>query len=194
MSCEIITRKKEMCIMNKWLPIILILCTCIPLLVSWLFLKKYLPTYFQEKGKNLATKEDIKEITDKVESVKTDYARQLEFFKHEIALLEKRRELSAQVVDLINRYKELPPEGEEVSDEQLRSFEQDYYKLIPWIPTDILRALNLLFSKSIPGVTKPDVKDVIIAVRKVILNDESGDFKGGDIINFVGFGKKRKST
>jgi hypothetical protein len=118
----------------------------------------------------------------------------LELFKHEIALLEKRRELSAQVVDLINRYKELPPEGKEVSDEQqLRSFEQDYYKLIPWIPTDILKALNLLFSKSGPGVAKPDVKDVIISVRKVILKNEAGDFKGDDIIHFVGFGKETKS-
>ena len=117
----------------------------------------------------------------------------LERFKHEIALLEKRRELSAQVVDLINRYKELPPDAKEANDEQrLRSFEQDYYKLIPWIPTDTLKAINLLFSESRPGVTKPDVKDVIIAVRKAILNDEAGDFKGADIVHFVGFGKRPK--
>ncbi|MFZ2400110.1 MAG: hypothetical protein WAW31_15735 [Smithella sp.] len=176
--------------MNNWVLIIMNICTWIALLVFYLLMKNYLPKYFQEKGKNLATKEDIREITDKVESVKTDYARQLELFKHEMALLEKRRELSAQVVDLINRYKELPPEDGKASDAQLRSFEQDYYKLIPWIPTDILKALNLLFSKSKPCVAKPDVKDVIISVRKVILNDECGDFKGGDIINFVGFGKQ----
>jgi hypothetical protein len=118
-------------------------------------------------------------------------ARKLELFRQEIALLEKRRELSAQVVDLINRYKELPSEGQKVIDEQqLRSFEQDYYKLIPWIPTDILKALNLLFSKPGPGVAKPDVKDVIISVRKAILKDEAGDFKGSEIIHFVGFGQK----
>jgi hypothetical protein len=51
-----------------------------------------------------------------------------------------------------------------------------------------------LFSKSEPGVTKPDVKDVIIAVRKAILKDEAGDFKGSDIIHFVGFGKKPHNT
>ena len=38
-----------------------------------LFIKSFLPSYFYEKGKNLATKEDIASITDKVESVKTDY-------------------------------------------------------------------------------------------------------------------------
>ena len=43
------------------------------LLVIGLFAKKYLPSYLQQKGLNLATKEDIKEITEKIESVKTQY-------------------------------------------------------------------------------------------------------------------------
>jgi hypothetical protein len=175
--------------MDNWLTVIMNICTWIALLISFLWLRKYLPTYFQEKGKNLATKEDIGEITDKIEAVKTDYARQLELFKSEISLLDKRREISAQVVDLINRYKELPAEGGNADQKRLRSFEQDYYKLVPWIPTDILKALNSLFSKSETGKSKPDVKDVIIAVRQNILGKDSGDFKGGDIINFVGFGK-----
>jgi hypothetical protein len=40
--------------------------------------------YFKEKGKNLATKEDIKDITDKVESVKASYNESLE--RHKIEL------------------------------------------------------------------------------------------------------------
>jgi len=40
-------------------------------LASW-FLKSYFPKYLEEKGKNLATKEDIEEITRKVESVKAE--------------------------------------------------------------------------------------------------------------------------
>jgi hypothetical protein len=125
------------------------LFTWVIILVGGFFLRKYLPAYFQEKGKNLATKEDIKEITEKVEAVRAHYARQLELYKYEVSLMEKRRELSAQVVDLINRYKELPPAGEKQDEEQLRRFEQDYYKLVPWIPTDILKALNSLFAKSV---------------------------------------------
>jgi hypothetical protein len=170
--------------MNNLLPIILNL---IAFLVFWLLLKNYLPTYFQEKGKNLATKEDIKDITDKVEAVKAEYARQLEQFKHDIALSERRRELSAQVVDLINRYKKLPPQ--DADQEELRALEGEYYKLIPWIPTDILKALNSLFSTPKPGAAKPDVKDVIVAVRQAILTTDSGDFSGGDIVHFVGFGR-----
>ena len=175
--------------MDKWLIVGMNICTWVALFIVFIWLKKYLPDYLKEKGKNLATKEDIGEITDRIEAVKTDYARQLELFKNEISLLDKRREMSVQVVDLINRYKELPAEGGNPDSEKLRSFEQDYYKLIPWIPTDILKALNSLFSKSEPGKSKPDVKDVIIAVRQNILEKDSGDFKGGDIINFVGFAK-----
>ena len=36
-----------------------------------LFVKSYLPAYFSKKGENLATKEDIEEITRKIESVKS---------------------------------------------------------------------------------------------------------------------------
>jgi uncharacterized membrane protein len=53
------------------------------IIVGGFFLKSYLPTYFAEKGKNLATKEDIKDITDKVESIRLEYARRQH--KHEIA-------------------------------------------------------------------------------------------------------------
>lgn len=51
--------------------------------LSWGFLKPY----FSEKGKNLATKEDIKEITQKVEEIKTEFYYSAEFrlnFSNEI--------------------------------------------------------------------------------------------------------------
>ncbi len=47
-------------------------------IVVYLVSKFLLPSYFSEKGKNLATKEDIASITDKVESVKIDYAKVIE--------------------------------------------------------------------------------------------------------------------
>lgn len=42
------------------------------LLAGWIF-KDLFGTYFKKKGENLATKEDIREITDRIESVKHDY-------------------------------------------------------------------------------------------------------------------------
>lgn len=45
--------------------------------------KNYFPKYISEKAKNLATKEDITEITNQIESVKSDYALSLEKAKSE---------------------------------------------------------------------------------------------------------------
>ncbi|WP_158972635.1 hypothetical protein [Paraglaciecola sp. L3A3] len=53
-------------------------------LIVGLLVNNYLPKYFGKKGENLATKEDITEITDKIESVKKDYAHQLEATRAEL--------------------------------------------------------------------------------------------------------------
>ncbi len=42
----------------------------------------YLRSYLGEKAKNLAAKEDIMEITDRIEGVKIDYSKQLESIKN----------------------------------------------------------------------------------------------------------------
>lgn len=49
--------------------------------VATLIWRNFLPTYMGEKGKNLATKEDIAAITSKIESVKVEYLKQLEDYK-----------------------------------------------------------------------------------------------------------------
>ncbi|MBK7846967.1 MAG: hypothetical protein IPJ73_06385 [Zoogloea sp.] len=54
-------------------------------LLFGLILGNFLPKYFSKKGENLATKEDISEITDKIESVKHDYANDLESVKAELS-------------------------------------------------------------------------------------------------------------
>ena len=48
---------------------------------SALFLKSYLPSYFKEKGKNLATKEDIEDITERAESARQRQQRKEEKIK-----------------------------------------------------------------------------------------------------------------
>ena len=44
----------------------------------FLILKSFLPSYLSEKAKNLATREDIAEITDNIEKIKSEYALVLE--------------------------------------------------------------------------------------------------------------------
>ncbi|EGR1894176.1 chromosome partitioning protein ParA [Vibrio vulnificus] len=57
-------------------------------------LKSFLPSYFSEKAKNLATKEDIGQITSEVEQVKSGYAEMLEEVKsnHQLRLASIERE------------------------------------------------------------------------------------------------------
>ncbi|MEK3955283.1 hypothetical protein [Psychrobacillus sp. FSL K6-1464] len=54
------------------------------LFILGLFIKNYLPTYMAEKGKNLATKEDIKEITKRTEEVKILFQKEMEIFSNEL--------------------------------------------------------------------------------------------------------------
>jgi hypothetical protein len=55
--------------------------TAFVLLVAGLWLKNYLPNYLNEKGKLLAQKEDIAEVTEKIESVKVEFAKDTEYLK-----------------------------------------------------------------------------------------------------------------
>jgi hypothetical protein len=76
------------------------------LIVGWL-VKSYFPAYFSEKGKNLATKEDIGRITSIVESTRTQYLAALERLKTEFSvsseyqsrLKEKEREALLSLFD-----------------------------------------------------------------------------------------------
>jgi beta-glucosidase-like glycosyl hydrolase len=69
--------------------------------VVFLLIKHFLPGYLSQKGKNLATKEDIEGITDKVESVKAGYAEVLEEVKSnnriKIAAIEREKSLKKEV-------------------------------------------------------------------------------------------------
>src|SRR3972149_7355868 len=55
--------------------------------------RKYLFLYSSEKGKNLATKEDIEEITRKVEIVKAEYVAELERLKVDLSLLSRKHDI-----------------------------------------------------------------------------------------------------
>lgn len=55
--------------------------------VVWLIWRSFFPSYTGEKGKNLATKEDIADITQKVEDVREAYMRRLKNLEHQNALV-----------------------------------------------------------------------------------------------------------
>jgi hypothetical protein len=51
------------------------------LVIGGLLLRSYLPSYLSEKGKNHASKEDLQHLTRLVESVRAQYAGELEQLK-----------------------------------------------------------------------------------------------------------------
>ena len=66
--------------------VIIELVTLAVVLVIGYLLRGFFPSYSKEKGKNLATKEDIQGITEKIEAVKVEYAKSLEAVKTKLQL------------------------------------------------------------------------------------------------------------
>lgn len=65
-------------------------------------LASYVAVYLREKGKNLATKEDIGEITRQIEKVKLDSAKELHRFQiASSGLLKKRAEVIEEIYHLV---------------------------------------------------------------------------------------------
>ena len=69
--------------MNTLLAILNIL-SLVGMAVLAMLAKSYFPQYVSEKAKNLATKEDIAEITERIEGVKSSYAHSLEQSKYKL--------------------------------------------------------------------------------------------------------------
>lgn len=66
--------------MELLLVILPILC----IFLLGLFIKKFLPSYMDEKAKNLATKEDVEEITRKTEEVQKEFREGFELFSSDV--------------------------------------------------------------------------------------------------------------
>lgn len=56
-----------------WAILIFEILLAVEVFLIGLFVKNYLPSYMDEKGKNLATKEDIEEITRKTKEVQQEF-------------------------------------------------------------------------------------------------------------------------
>ena len=156
---------------------ILILQIFALLAVGCIFLfRKYLFSYSAEKGKNLATKEDIVEITNKIENVKLDHARQLESARAELSSqinthgfryekeYEVLTELSALLVDVRDASLNLRPivdsrdsnkSDEEIKKERLTLYYEALRKLYfvrekkrPFYPKDIYQSILAISKES----------------------------------------------
>lgn len=63
-----------------WLLLIVEIASIIAVFLLGLFTKNYLPSYMEKKGENLATKEDVKEITRRTEEVQQEFRQEWQGF------------------------------------------------------------------------------------------------------------------
>ena len=166
-------------------------------LICGLLFKNFLLKYFGKKGENLATKEDISEITNKIETVKHDYARHLEATKAELSAqlnthgfrfekeFEVLNELTALLVDVRDASLSLRPtldfkdpskDEKEIKVERLQRFYEALRGLYhyrekkrPFYPDDIYQ--------SIKSVEK-------IAHTEAIKYQHQDPFKGKDYMKY----------
>lgn len=68
----------------EWVQVVIGILEIVAIIILGLFLKNYFPSYMDEKGKNLATKEDIAEITRKTEVVQQEFRENFERFSSDI--------------------------------------------------------------------------------------------------------------
>jgi len=113
------------------LEIILTFVTIVFMVLCGLLVKSYLPAYVKTKAKNLATKEDISEITNSVERIRAAIS-------HETALLERRREVYERIANSLQIF----IAGHAATAEQREEFHETYSACWLWAPDTILMALN----------------------------------------------------
>ncbi len=131
-------------------------------ILGW-FGKSYFPNYLKEKSKNKATKEDIKEITSLVESVKKSNSIEIEQIKSEILnedkLLEKRREVYEEIALSLKIF----ISGHAATDEHKNEFHSACSKAWLWAPDSVLGALNIFLDAQVLLAEKTGEIDEITA-------------------------------
>ncbi len=129
----------------------------------------YIGAYLKQKGSNLASKEDIEILTEKIESVKSMYAKQLEDYKEELS----RRSRLAEVAEFFTEW--ASPNSDKV---KLNGYSM---RLSLWLSNDLYRELSscVRYEKG-----APTAKEVLIKVRRYILGGSAGDLKAEEIVHF----------
>lgn len=165
--------------------VIQIICTTI----LGLWLKNYLPSYFSQKGKNLADKEDIKELTNSIESVKQEFSHKIESFKSKLSIEQEyiiRHNMEER--DAILKYWEcISAWNLNIAINKYESYEYDHFFRNPSLFNDLNKCmLNAISAHSILQLKSSNdeilkISRILLQVSILIMNDLS-QFQS-DVIN-----------
>lgn len=120
-----------------------------------LYGKNYLTSYFSEKGKNLASKEDIHVITNRVESIKSQYTGEIERLKSDLqaesTFLQKRRQVYEEIAGALRVF----ISGHQQDQNAKEKFLQAYATAWLWAPDTVLKSLNAFLKKQVLNTQQP---------------------------------------
>ena len=145
------------------------------LVLGGLFLRNYLPSYFTEKGKNLASKEDLGQLTELVESVRAQYTADLERLKAALVSEGQAVERRRQVYEAVCSALRIFISGHGDTPEAKESFHSSYAAAWLWASDPVLAALNrfvdlqrrVAAGNQIDQTTlKSAYADVVVAMRR----------------------------
>lgn len=123
------------------LNILVIIAVCI----IFLFRRFYIPSYLNKKGENLATKEDIAEITRKIEKIKIEFASQAH-------TLIKKREVYEKIVSGMSVFIEGHPKTEEDKNQMLIAYSLAWL----WANDGVIKKINYHLDLQIQRSANPN--------------------------------------
>lgn len=154
-----------------WIEIILTL-------LIGLFIGNFLPSYMRKKAENIATKEDIKGITDSMESVRVSYAKQLEHVKSDLNkhtdLISRKRSIYSK----LSRSMRVFIDGHG-SNELKAEFLSNYAELWIWASDEVVISANKFVDAHIiiaarPGSIPQEELKQLYAEAVLIMRKDAG--------------------
>jgi hypothetical protein len=114
----------------------------------------FFKSFFNEKGKNAATKQDIEEITRKIETIKTEFIKETEKLKHELQFANQMKvSFSTDLKDaVVNAYESFNLWIEYVYDAHINSLDATTKQL-----KESEAEINNLYSKFVAAGAKLDL-------------------------------------
>ncbi|NQY26681.1 MAG: hypothetical protein HRT92_05830 [Piscirickettsiaceae bacterium] len=159
--------------------------TLLYVVIAFLFgllIKSFLPNYVKKKAENLATKEDIKNITEKIESVRSKVeintdAHKSYISERKLALLKFYDEISSFHYELMAvNFGDFPMDD----GQSLYEYQSNYYKAVAEILKSYQRLVIYLPNDSILLGTANSITNNVIDSRK-ILKSHFGSIKSTSI-------------
>ncbi|WP_140636188.1 hypothetical protein [Methylibium rhizosphaerae] len=150
--------------------------TFLGVLIGGLLLRSYVPSYLSEKGKNLASKEDLAHLTGVVEGVKAMHAADIERIKaalqSEGQVTERRRKVYEDMATALSVF----ISGHDSTQEAQSRFHAAHSAAWLWAPDEVLEPLNRFLALLAPdpdgrtSVEMAHLKDsyvaIVLAMRK----------------------------